>query len=284
MPVRCTRALILCAGVAGACQKLPVAAPPVLVASTDVHPPRETPPELRIVATPGEQMRYRVSIHGLELAEFVIVVGDRIQLDGEEVLVVQSTARTTKALAWLRPEVNEYTSWIRATNGRPVLFRSAEPESRQSKIVETVDTRFGDQQNSVTVSREDQGTFPETQILQYQAHDMNSFLMFLRAWEGEIGAQVASDITRGRYSWRNRTSVIGYDNLDTALGRMAVVRYDGEGVRINRDGTVDPTSDRRRFSMWISDDADRVPIRLVGHTDYGDVFMDLVSYEPGKRR
>ena len=261
-----------------------MAPPPVLVASTDVHPPRETPPELRIVATAGEVMRYKVSIHGLELAEYVIVVGDRTTLEGAEVLPVQSTARTTKALAWLRPEVNEYTSWIRIANGRPVLFRSAEPESRQSKIVETVDTRFGDKENSVTVSREDKGTFPETQILQYQAYDMNSFLMFLRAWEGEIGAQIASDITRGRYAWRNRTAVVGYDNLDTALGRIAVVRYDGEGVRINRDGTVDPTSDRRRFSIWISDDADRVPIRLVGHTDYGDVFMDLVSYEPGPRK
>ena len=75
------------------------------------------------------------------------------------------------------------------------------------------------------------------------------------------------------------------DNLDTAThGNVAVVRYDGEGVRILRNGEIDPESDRRRFSIWISDDADRVPIRLVGKTDYGDVIMDLVQYEPGKRR
>ena len=56
------------------------------------------------------------------------------------------------------------------------------------------------------------------------------------------------------------------------------MRYDGEGVRILRDGSPDPASDRRRFSMWISDDADRVPVRLVAHTDYGDIRMDLVDY------
>jgi hypothetical protein len=284
--VRC-RPLLLGLALAGAaaCQKLPVAPPPVLVASTEAHPPSETAPPLTVIATPGERMRYRVSIHGLELAEFLIAVGDRTSLDDEDVLVVQATARTTKVAAWLRPEHDEYTSWIRRRDGRPVLFRSAEPESRQSKIVETVDTRFDGGSNRVQVTREDQGTFDEHQVLQYEGFDMLSFLMFLRAWEGEPGAQIAVDITRGRYAWRNRTVVVGFDNLETPThGNVAVVRYDGEGVRINRDGTVDPTSDRRRFSMWISDDADRVPIRLVGHTDYGDVIMELVAYDAGKRR
>lgn len=283
--VRC-RPLLLGLALAGvaACQKPPVAPPPVLVASTDARPPSDVAPPVKLVATPGEVMRYRVSIHGLELAEFVIAVGDRTALDGEDVLAVQATARTTKVAAWLRPEHDEYTSWIRRRDGRPVLFRSVEPESRQSKIVETVDTRFQGGTNSVQVSREDRDTFEEHQVLQYEGFDMLSFLMFLRAWEGEPGAQVALDITRGRYAWRNRTVVVGYDNLDTRThGNVAVVRYDGEGVRINRDGKVDPTSDRRQFSMWISDDADRVPIRLVGRTDYGDVIMDLVAYEPGKR-
>jgi len=275
--------LVLWASLMAACHAVAPGPPPVLVASTDVHPPEERPPELATVATPGEQMRYRVSIHGLELAEWAIVVGDVTTLDGHEVIVVQTTARTTKVAAWLRPEADEYTSWIDRRSGRPVMFRSVEPEARNSKIVEVVETRFGTTQNQVQVSREDLGVFPETQLLHHAAHDLNSFLMLLRAWEGEVGAQIVSDVTRARYSWRNRTVVAGYDNLDTALGRVAVVRYDGEGQRINRDGSIDPTSDKRRFSIWISDDADRVPIRLVGHTDYGDVILDLQSYEPGRR-
>jgi hypothetical protein len=278
------RAFLIGVLLAAACHKVPVAPPPVLVASTDAHPPAEMTPRMRMLATPGEHMRYRVSIHGLELAEFTVTVGDRTTLDGQDVIVVQATARTTKVAAWLRPESDTYTSWIRIDDGRPVLYRSEEPESRDSKIVEVVDTRFGSGVNQVQVVREDQGTFPEEQVLQNEGHDMLSFLMFLRAWEGELGAQVSSDVTRGRYAWRNRTAVTKYDNLDTVLGNVAVVRYDGEGVRLNRDGAIDPTSDKRRFSIWVSDDADRVPIRLVGHTDYGDVIMDLVTYDPGKRR
>jgi hypothetical protein len=76
-------------------------------------------------------------------------------------------------------------------------------------------------------------------------------------------------------------TVIGYDNLSTVLGNLPVARYDGEGVRLMRDGTLDPSSDTRRFSIWLTDDADRVPVKLVAKTDYGDVVMALQAYSPG---
>ena len=38
----------------------------------------------------------------------------------------------------------------------------------------------------------------------------------------------------------------------------------------------------RTFSVWLSDDADRVPLRVVGHTELGDVTMELVEYTRGK--
>jgi hypothetical protein len=34
----------------------------------------------------------------------------------------------------------------------------------------------------------------------------------------------------------------------------------------------------RTFSVWLSDDADRVPLKMVGHTELGDVTMDLTEY------
>ncbi len=89
---------------------------------------------------------------------------------------------------------------------------------------------------------------------------------------------------RSRFVWRVDVVVAGHGNLVTALGELPVVRFEGEGVRLLRDGTVDPTSDRRRFSIWISDDGDRVPVKLAGHTDYGDVLLLLAAYTPGGAR
>jgi hypothetical protein len=33
--------------------------------------------------------------------------------------------------------------------------------------------------------------------------------------------------------------------------------------------------------MWISDDADRVPLLMVAETDYGDIRMEIVDYTAG---
>jgi len=37
----------------------------------------------------------------------------------------------------------------------------------------------------------------------------------------------------------------------------------------------------RHFSLWITDDADRVPVLIVAKTDFGDVKMEIVGYKPG---
>ena len=36
------------------------------------------------------------------------------------------------------------------------------------------------------------------------------------------------------------------------------------------------------YSIWVSDDADRVPLLLVAKTDYGDVRMEIIDYAAGQ--
>ena len=256
--------------------------PPALVASNGsaglaVQVPRALPP----AASPGERMSYKVSIHGLEVAEFTISVGDVATLDGVDVVVVQSTVRSTKVAAWIRKMQDDFTSWIDTRTGRSVAFTASEVASSKDKATEQTTARFTADGIDILVERSDREPQQEHQTLDGSGgYDFTSFLMYMRSWEGEPGARVQADIMRSRYVWRNQLVVVGYENLVTALGELPVVRIDGEGVRIRRDGTVDPDSDRRRWSIWITDDADRVPVRLVAHTDYGDVEMALVSYRP----
>jgi len=73
----------------------------------------------------------------------------------------------------------------------------------------------------------------------------------------------------------------GSENVVTQLGELPAVRIEGRSRRLNRDGTDDPTGDTRKYTIWISDDADRVPLQLIAKTDYGDLRMDIVEYRPG---
>jgi hypothetical protein len=49
----------------------------------------------------------------------------------------------------------------------------------------------------------------------------------------------------------------------------------GTPRRTLRDGTIDQKGDTRRYTIWISDDADRVPVQMIAHTDYGDKQVPL---------
>lgn len=245
---------------------------PVLGGGPTARPP---------IAAPGERMIYRVSIHGFELAEYSIAVGDVTMVDGDEVVVVQSQARTTKVAAMLKPIDDLFTSWISRADGRSVRFLSSERASKDDDRKEITEARTSAGKVAVHVAR-GADVIDETQVIAgHGGHDLNSFLIFLRGWDGEPGAHIDADVVRSRYVWRMRVKVIGYDNLSTVLGNLPVARYDGEGVRLLRDGTLDPTSDTRRFSIWLTDDADRVPVKLVAKTDYGDIVMELLSYSPG---
>lgn len=265
------------------CRPVPVAPPSgTMVASAGPSPvlgggPVARPP----LASPGERMLYRVSIHGFELAEYSIAVGDPTMLDGTEVVVVQSQARTTKVAAMLKPIDDLFTSWISRTDGRSVRFLSSERASKDDDRKEVTEARTAAGMVSLHVTRGDEVLDEQQTIAGHGGHDLNSFLIFLRGWEGEPGAHLDADVVRSRYVWRMRVKVVGFDNLSTVLGNLPVARYDGEGVRLMRDGTLDPQSDTRRFSIWLTDDADRVPVKLVAKTDYGDVKMELLSYSPG---
>jgi hypothetical protein len=234
------------------------------------------------LATTGELMVYRVSIHGFELAEYTVAVGEVTTLDGTEVVVVQSAARTTKVAAMLKPIEDSFTSWISRRDGRSLMFTSSERASRVDDRKEVSEARLAATSVAFRVIRGGEEMAEEQIIAGHGGFDLNSFLIFLRGWEAEVGARIDADVVRSRYVWRIQMEVNRFENLSTAMGNLPTVRYDGEGVRLLRDGTVDTDSDRRSFSIWLTDDADRVPVKLVARTDYGDMLMELQAYRPGE--
>jgi hypothetical protein len=233
------------------------------------------------LAAPGERMLYRLSLHGFEIGEYSVAVGEATVVDGTDVVVVQSAARSTKVAAMLKPIEDIFTSWISRTDGRSVRFLSSERASSRDERKEITEARPAAGMVSLHITRGDESFDEQQAVTGHGGHDLNSFLVLLRGWDAEPGAHMDADVVRSRYVWRVRMTVIGYDNLSTVLGNLPVARYDGEAVRMARDGTLDPTSDTRRFSIWLTDDADRVPVKLLAKTDYGDIVMELLSYSAG---
>jgi hypothetical protein len=257
--------------------------PDTYVASRDAAPlPADAEPPAAVpLATVGEQMTYQVSLHGVALAELVIDVSGTVAIAGRDARVVEARV-DTQSLASLVSSVHDrFTTWIDVTSGRPLQFHAREGAARDAGALEETEAHFAVGQYPVRLLRGGDAGREETQVVRGTPFDFTAFLIFLRGWEAASGSELSVDVMRSRFVWRTRVVAGARGNLVTALGELPVVRFEGEGVRILRDGTVDPTSDRRRFTIWISDDADRVPVKLAAHTDYGDVLLELAAYQAG---
>ena len=66
--------------------------------------------------------------------------------------------------------------------------------------------------------------------------------------------------------------------LDAKVGNRRAIVLEGTSFRARRDLTAEAGKATRTFRVWLSDDADRVPLKCSAHTELGDIVMDLVEY------
>ena len=277
-----------CSGRGGGHAVLPTQTPAATMAWTPTRTAaRDDLPVAPPFVAPGERMSYRVNAHGIDVASYVLVVGDIVDVGGHRAVVVQSGVESSSLVSLFKKVADTFTSWIDVSTGRPVLFRAEELASKQEEIAETVEASFHQAANGrvpIKIRRADLGDVDELQAVPAAAlHDLNSFLVVLRGWDAPPGTQATADVLRSRFVWRTQLTVGGYETVSSALGPLPCVRFDGLSRRLTRAGELDPKSDTRYYSIWISDDADRVPVRMVAHADYGDIIMELADYQPGSQ-
>lgn len=242
---------------------------------------REGPP----LATPGEHMQYRLSLQGVDLATYDLGVGDVTDVAGRKAIVVQGHAKVRGFASFIANIDDRFTSWVDVATGRSLRFQADEFASGSKTDIEhaVIDLagRSGDT-IPVTYHVNDAPPRPEPQkASQPVAWDYNAFLLALRSWEGPPGSRLALEVFRSRFMWHVDVMIHGKDKLVTELGELPALRIDGTTYKLRRDGTRAPDNSERKFSMWISDDDGRVPLEIRAITDYGDLKMQIVDYQPG---
>lgn len=241
------------------------------------------------LVTPGEHMTYKLSLMGAELATFELGVGETTTVAGKPAIVVQTHAKVSgigelaASAAGIHVD-DTFTSWVDVATGRPLRWycdeyatKSTDRERTEAKLAE----RSGDSVPIEFHVNDDAAKSEPQKVSMPDTWDYNSFLIALRSWEGAPGSTVSAEVMRSRYLWHVDMKIHGKDNLHTALGDFPALRLDGHTHRLDRNGQASTGNDERDFSIWISDDDGRVPLRVVAKTDYGDVEMEIVDYQGG---
>lgn len=243
------------------------------------------PPEaLAAVGThfvPGESMRFELSLRGILGGEAAMAVGQPGQQDGRSLLIVRSRVESAGVVAVFKRVQDEVMTSIDVVTGLPVEHHANVKFGKKERIIETTfaDGQPGDFDVAVQrLDREQRGVHRQSMPADLAAYDAHSVLGALRAWRGEEGQHIYLYSLIGQRLWQNTLRMTGRERIRTRLGRFDAIRIDGVARRMRRNLREDTRKPPRYFTIWLSDDEQRLPILVTGKTEYGDVKAELVDY------
>jgi len=225
---------------------------------------------------PGEALAFEVRLAGVLAGEAALVVRDPASTDPPGTLTVTSRIRSAGAVALVKQVDDQLTTLVDRDGMRPlsstatVQFGSRNYQAR---------TTYG--ARDAVVEYQPVGGHPSHLHFGFgaqEAHDAHSAMARVRTWRAEPGERLGLWVLGGRRLWRTEVWAAGHEVIGTRMGNLPAVRLDGISQRARPDLTIDTAKKTRTFSVWLSDDADRVPLRMVANTELGPVTIDLVDY------
>jgi hypothetical protein len=226
---------------------------------------------------PGETMAYEVHLGGMLAGEAQLAVGDIGMFEGHRAVVVKSRAETAGAAKLIRNIVDEATTVIDMDTGRPLQLDTLVVMGDKTS---TAQAKFTGSIANVTYMRSDDPK-PRMYKVDFGAvtvHDSHSAMAQMRGWKATPGTTRSVYVVGGRRLWRVDVKFVGIETVGSAVGNRRAVHLDGAAFRAKPNLTLESDKASRTFSVWLSDDADRVPLRLLAKTELGDVAMDLTEY------
>lgn len=260
--------MLALAGCAGAeAMTLPQSAKPGIVATSTNE----------VGLNPGETMAFEVRLGGVLAGEAAMAVGELGEFEGKKAVVVKSRANTAGAAALIKRIVDEATTVIDMESGRPLkLDTLVEQGSKKT----TAHARFTGSIADVTYERSDDPN-PHTYKINFgtqTVHDTHSAMAQVRGWRPAPGTTRSVFVVGGRRLWRVDVKFLGIETIGSAVGNRRAIKFEGSSFRARPNFTIETDKPMRTFTVWLSDDADRVPLRVLAKTELGDVTVDLTEY------
>jgi hypothetical protein len=222
---------------------------------------------------PGEQMLWELSARGFLGATVVLGVGEPGTYEGRRAIIVKSRVEGAGLVATFVDMSMETTTWIDMDTAMPMRLHAHERVDAKEKRREV---RFEPGKLVRSVQRGDRPARPYTRTLPdgVAPHDMHSMLGILRAWTPKEGSHAYLHVMDDGRLRRHMVRFTRYETIKTALGRNPAIRLD---VSVTK-GTSG-TKKGKPYAVWISNDANRRPLRLMVPTRIGAMRLELVRYE-----
>jgi hypothetical protein len=236
--------------------------------SVTAGPPGPFPPPRSLVAT------YHFGWAGITAAtaeaHFTRTSPDRFQLDG--------TGRTTGLVRALWKLDVTHHAIADAERLRPVEMEQSETV-RSKKIV----TKLAFRAAGVTRTRIETKrgvTKPETKQFNLpNLFDLHTALLYLRSQSLRQGSIYRIVVFPAASAYLATITVAGRERVSVPAGIFNAIKLDLQLNKIGKKGDLEPHRKFRRGTIWISDDSDRMLLRIYAQIFVGTVFAELQSVQ-----
>jgi hypothetical protein len=201
---------------------------------------------------------------------------------GPQIQIVAEAEATgfAKALTGLHEDyrlVLDGTSWV------PRRMQLIESGLRtRTAILDITDRRIDAYAKQLNGEKRWSGVLPSPPL------DPIAVLLLLRAVRLHDGDKLALIVMDGTAFYQGTMEVLGREEIVSGLtsgplaGTQRAIKVLCRGERISENG-VKLTRPPRSATLWISDNAARLPLRVEGETELGKAEFALTSYEPARR-
>ena len=231
-------------------------------------------------ARPGEAYTFKFTVGPVEGGRARMSIGRPMAQNGKRVVWVHGEAETTAFVRLLANVKDDYKLSVDLANLLPLSVAENERGLRERHITSTVDGRVAD----VDYWAPDK-QLKGRRVLPRIVRDPLSGYFALRALPLNDGQQIGLDVLDGAALWRVVLTVARGQRLLLEGGGAArnAIRIDGLATRIEDNGRPRARMAPRPMTIWLSDDADRVLLRLEAETELGKCALELTSYQPPTR-
>lgn len=221
----------------------------------------------RYVYRPGEVFRYRLSWAGVTAGKSSISLQEGKAVDGATVWNIVSDAESSDFVSVFFPVKDHIVSQLDPETQVPRRIDIDQRHGKRKRIRTTVFDQVGHHATTFQARRD-----PVTVDTPPRVYDILSCLFYFRSLPDlEPGQARAIDVHEGKRNWRLLIHVEGRERVKVEAGTFDTLRVRAE-VRFR--GVF---YDRGDVHLWLTDDANRVPVQVRVKIQIGSVLAELYA-------
>ena len=110
-------------------------------------------------------------------------------------------------------------------------------------------------------------------------HDLQTAFLYVRSQNLEPGRSYQLMVYPGSNAYLATVDVLGRETIKVKAGSYPAIKLDLHLRKVNGEGKLEPHGKFKRATCWISDDANRLPLRINAQIFVGSVWVELNKVE-----